>query len=457
MTLIRRNARATQRCPISSNNDKWENYIPSKETQIKAESTKQYLEDHFGKIFDDTKEREDRFGQFTRTLNSPDLDDSEREKLKSQYAKDEADYSRLSRVPLKPSQYERIKLIGRGGFGEVWLVQDKLSKNFYALKVLRKADIIFYEQIENVRNERNILARADNPWFTALQCSFQDEEFLYLVLEYVPGGDLMTALIKKGIFTNEETKFYTAEIALAVHAVHELHFLHRDLKPDNILLTEYGHIKLTDFGLSKHYSEKPDTRFQKLNDDIMEVLTGKPATPHHLRGTQIGTYSYTAPEVLRGKPPTTLSDYWSLGVIMYEMLYGYLPFRGQSQQETYFRINAWKRALVFPQTDPPVSPAAIDLMKHLLCEPEDRYDFEEIKSHPFFEGFDFEDPTENMPPLVPIIRSPTDTSNFDEFDPSESSLASKVPLANIAKYAFLGYTYKPKPHSPSFTRVFSND
>lgn len=436
MTFIRRSARANEKIaslPVSE---------PSKETKIMSESAKAFIEDKFTQMFQETSVRRDKYNA---VMNSPNLNQEEKEKILSQYAQEESDFARKSRSKIKTSRFERIKLIGRGGFGEVWLVKDNEDRNFYALKVLRKADIIMSEQIQNVRTERDILAHSDNPWFTYLNCSFQDEERLYLVLEYVCGGDLMNALIKKGVFDNDTAKFFIAEMTLAVHSVHELHFLHRDLKPDNVLITESGHIKLTDFGLSKNYQEN-DTRFQKLNDEIIELISGRPLDrPFHDRGTEIGTCSYTAPEILIGKPPTTLSDFWSLGVILYEMLYGFVPFMGQTPRETALRIIAWKRCLVYPQIEGhPVSPLAVDLLQHLLCDPEDRYGFEQIIAHPFFQGFDFDNPFSNSPPMVPVIKSPTDTSHFDEIEPSEQPLAASIPLANISQFAFLGFTIKPK-------------
>lgn len=443
MTLIRRAAR-TASSPQHSNRPDG-NEEPSKETKIMAESAKLYLENHYKSLFEHRTGRRDQIQQIK---DNPELSEEEKQQLIEKFKQDESDYTRKARSKIKPERFERIKLIGRGGFGEVWLVFDQEEKKYYALKVLRKADIIMTEQIQNVRTERDILAHADNPWFTALNCSFQDDSRLYLVLEYVCGGDLMNALIKKGFFDNDTAKFCAAEIALAVHSVHELHFLHRDLKPDNILICENGHLKLTDFGLSKNYQDN-DTHFQKLNDDIIEFISGRPFDqPSHNRGTEIGTCTYTAPEIIRGKPPTTLSDFWSLGVILYEMLYGFVPFMGQTARETQLKINFWKKCLMFPKIESrPVSPEAVDLIQHLLCEPEDRYGFEQIIAHPFFEGFDFQNPFHNDPPMIPVLKSPSDTSHFEEIEPSEDSLASEIPIAqNVQNFAFLGFTYKQKNH-----------
>lgn len=444
MTLVRKPSRSIQSEPGKKDNWLRGPKTPSRQTVVKAESTKRYFDAYYDQLFQEQNSRESRLNKLKDEIDRQMLSEEDKQKLLEQYEKEEADYVRFSRMRLKPTRFERLKLIGRGGFGEVWLVQDKYTKLFYALKVLSKANIIRNDQIENVRTERDLLSAADNPWFTYLHCSFQDEERLYLVLEYVPGGDLMTALIKKGVFSENEARFFCGEIALAVHAVHQMHFLHRDLKPDNVLIAENGHIKLTDFGLSKNYGT-PETRLQKLNDELIDLLMAQiPDGPSHERGTDIGTCSYTAPEILRRQPPTPLSDFWSLGVILYEMLFGYTPFMGRSPNETPLRIMYWRRVLKFPP-QPSVSAAAVDLIQHLLCDTEDRFGFEQIAAHPFFEGFDFTNYAANAPPFLPVLRSPTDTSHFDDLEPEENSLASEVPYAELARFAFLGYTVKPRP------------
>ena len=190
---------------------------------------------------------------------------------------------------------------------------------------------------------------------------------LYLVLEYVPGGDLMTAMMKVNIFPEATARFFAGEIALALQSVHKMNVIHRDLKLENILLCENGHIKLTDFGLSVNY-EKADG-LQAILAEVQELMNehyklGR-NREQHVRGTDFGTYGYTAPEILRGDTPTTASDFWSLGVILYEMLYGFAPFNGKSPRETVFRVLQYNKALRFP-SHAMVSPDAKDLLKHLL-------------------------------------------------------------------------------------------
>lgn len=150
------------------------------------------------------------------------------------------------------SDFEPLSIIGRGAFGEVWICRHKESGEIVAMKKMKKKEMLKKNQVGHVRAERDILAKADNKWIVELKYSFKDSENLYLVMEYLPGGDLMNLLIKKDILTEDEAKFYIAEVILAIEIVHGLDYIHWDLKPDNVLLDKDGHIKLTDFGLCKH-------------------------------------------------------------------------------------------------------------------------------------------------------------------------------------------------------------
>jgi serine/threonine protein kinase len=340
-------------------------------------------------------------------------------------------------------------LIGRGGFGDVWLVQDKTNGGLFALKILRKSQIILKDQLVNVHTERDILSNTLNPWIVQMHYSFQDSSRLYLVLEYVSGGDLMTCLIKRQKFDEKTARFFSGEIAMALNSIHEMHYLHRDLKPDNVLIAANGHIKLTDFGLSTHY-EKQDFCFEQLMDGFQEAFLEQighagDGQPHHERGTAVGTWFYSPPEVLRGQAPSPKSDYWSLGVVLYEMLFGFIPFIGKSPQETALRIFHWNRSVRFPK-EAGVSREAIDLIQHLICDESARYGYREIVKHPFFRGFRFDDRAANIPPMVPILRSPTDTSHFDDIEPEPEESADEFKEDDLAKFAFLGFTWRPPRH-----------
>jgi serine/threonine protein kinase len=348
-------------------------------------------------------------------------------------------------------------LIGRGGFGEVWLVQDRITFELFAMKVLSKADVISREWIANVRAERDILATTNNPWVIKLEASFQDASNLYLLLEYLPGGDLMTVLERRKVLPEATARFFIGEIALALQSIHSLNVIHRDIKPDNVLIGEDGHIKLTDFGLSTNFA-RDNTELEQILEEVQELLQEKFKPGRVPRDAQIvGTHSYIAPEVFRREAPTYASDYWSLGVMLYEMLYGYLPFRGKSPVETALRIVHCRKALRFPPRAG-ISAEAVDLLKHLLCGAEQRYGFAEIAAHPFFKGFDFWNVRANIPPMVPVLRHPADTTHFARVAPDSQRVREIDADGALADVLFLGFTYKKVPRNRTLDElgVFSS-
>jgi serine/threonine protein kinase len=460
MTVIRRPAYVTHSCPPPGSNGFWESSIPSRVAQLKSQSARRYLEEQFATLMKEKEQRQQRFYALTQEVQNSGLSQEAQEQVIRDFMAEENEYSRLSRSRLSSTRYHRIKLSGRGGFGDVWLVQDKTNGGLFALKILRKSHIILKDQLLNVRTERDILSNTVNPWIVQLHYSFQDSHRLYLVLEYVCGGDLMTCLIKRQKFDERTAKFFAGEIAMALNSIHQMHYLHRDLKPDNVLIGRNGHIKLTDFGLSTNYA-KQDICFQKLMDEMQEAILeqtghtieGKVGT-HHERGTAVGTVCYTSPEVLQGLEPSPESDFWSLGVVLYEMLFGFIPFVGKSPRETGLRIMHWKRVLKFPK-ECGVSTEAIDLIQHLICDQGVRFGYQQIVGHPFFRGFRFDDSEANIPPLVPILRSPTDTSHFDNIEPGPEEQMEEFQNGDLAKFAFLGFTWKP-PRSSISARIQPN-
>ncbi|MCQ2819853.1 MAG: protein kinase, partial [archaeon] len=174
----------------------------------------------------------------------------QKEELRQRLLHKEATNMREKRKRMNIRDFEPLKIIGRGAFGEVRVCRQKNTGEIVAIKKMKKSEMVKKNQLMHVRTEKEILT-ADNPWIVKLKYSFQDEQFLYLVMEYLPSGDLMNLLMRKDILTEEEARFYTAEMILAVDSVHKLNCIHRDLKPDNILIGKDGHIKLSDFGLSK--------------------------------------------------------------------------------------------------------------------------------------------------------------------------------------------------------------
>ncbi|KAF8302932.1 Nuclear Dbf2-related kinase [Trypanosoma cruzi] len=330
-----------------------------------------------------------------------------------------------------------LKLIGRGAFGEVYVChrKDDEEKQLYALKRMRKTDMVRKKQTVHVRSEKDVMAEAaaKNDWVVRLHLSFQDETYLYMVMEYMPGGDMISWLCLKQKFDLESTRFYIAELSAAVASVHEMCFVHRDIKPDNILLSASGHIKLTDFGLSKRFAKAGEELLDLEESALPESTTlsemaGKPDTASpaerhgvvHFRDRRmfesiVGSPGYIAPEILLRQRYGIACDWWSVGVIMYEMMYGIPPFFSPNPNSTCYKITHWREYLLYPDNcDVPED--AVDFMQRLMCDPKDRLDFSGIKKHAFFYGIDWERLRETKAAFVPALTNLLDTKYFPEID-----------------------------------------
>ncbi|TWW56388.1 Serine/threonine-protein kinase 38 [Takifugu flavidus] len=404
-----------------------------------------------------------------KVMDQEGLADEEKRMRRSQHARKETEFLRLKRTRLGLEDFESLKVIGRGAFGEVRLVQKKDTGHVYAMKILRKADMLEKEQVGHIRAERDILVEADSLWVVKMFYSFQDKMNLYLIMEFLPGGDMMTLLMKKDTLSEEATQFYIAETVLAIDSIHQLGFIHRDIKPDNLLLDSRGHVKLSDFGLCTGLKRAHRTEFYKnLNHSLPSDLTFQNMNSkrkaetwkrnrRQLAFSTVGTPDYIAPEVFMQNGYNKLCDWWSLGVIMYEMLIGYPPFCSETPQETYRKVMNWRETLIFPP-EVPISEKAKDLILRqeptfcscvsvFCCEEEHRIGavgVEEIKANPFFEGVDY-DHIRERPAAIPIeIKSIDDTSNFDEFPDSDILTPTAAPEADLKNkdWVFVNYTYK---------------
>ncbi|KAI6201754.1 Non-specific serine/threonine protein kinase [Aphelenchoides besseyi] len=403
--------------------------------------------------------------------------ESEKEEERKVQANRETDYLRLRRTRLSVSDFRSLKVIGRGAFGEVRLVQKEDTGHIYAMKILRKSEMLAKEQTAHVRAERDILSEADCEWVVTMYFSFQDEINLYLVMEFLPGGDMMTLLIKRDTLTEEEACFYIAETALAIQAIHNLNFIHRDVKPDNLLLDARGHIKLSDFGLctglkrihrTEMYrnwpSQLPNDFFAKPFESKRKAETWKKNRRAYVSlsictflicfqaYSTVGTPDYIAPELFQQNGYTKSCDWWSLGVIMYEMLIGYPPFCSETPQETYRKVCNWQQTLIFPP-EIPISIEAKATIKRFCCEAEKRMGhnsgIEEIKKCAFFKRVDWEHIRELPAPIRVEVRGIADTSNFDDFGESDLIIpqsSSEAGSSNTAalqdKGEFLHYTFQ---------------
>ncbi|XP_034999296.1 serine/threonine-protein kinase LATS1 isoform X2 [Hippoglossus stenolepis] len=405
-----------------------------------------FMEQHVENVLKNHQQRIRRRKQLESEMNRVGLSSEAQEQMRMMLCQKESNYIRLKRAKMDKSMFKRIKTLGIGAFGEVCLARKEDTGALYAMKTLRKKDVLLRNQVAHVKAERDILAEADNEWVVRLYYSFQDKDNLYFVMEYIPGGDMMSLLIRLGIFKEELAQFYIAELTCAVESVHKMGFIHRDIKPDNILIDRDGHIKLTDFGLCTGFRWTHDSKYYQSGDhvrqdsmdfskewedptncrctDRLKPLERRKARQHQrcLAHSLVGTPNYIAPEVLLRTGYTQLCDWWSVGVILYEMVVGQPPYLATTPLETQLKVINWKSTLHIPP-QAKLSPEASDLIVNLCRGPEDRIGkngADEIKAHSFFKTIDFSsDQRQQVAPYIPTIAHSTDTSNFDPVDPDK--------------------------------------
>ncbi|XP_064025137.1 citron Rho-interacting kinase isoform X5 [Pogoniulus pusillus] len=332
---------------------------------------------------------------------------------------------------LQPSvkDFEVKSVVGSGHFGEVKVVREKVTGDVYAMKVMSKESLLAQEQVSFFEEERSILSQSTSPWIPQLQYAFQDKKNLYLVMEYQPGGDLLSLLNRYEDQLDESmVQFYLAELVLAIHSVHQMGYVHRDIKPENVLIDRTGHIKLVDFGSAAKMT-------------VNKVVNAK---------LPVGTPDYMAPEMLMGLNGDGKAsygpecDWWSLGVIAYEMIYGKTPFAEGTSAKTFNNIMNFQRFLKFPE-DVKVSREFLDLIQSLLCGQKERLGYEGLCCHPFFSTIDWDNIRNSAPPFVPTLKSDDDTSNFDEPEKNLRVLSSPRQL-NPAGFSgedlpFVGFSF----------------
>lgn len=328
------------------------------------------------------------------------------------------------RKTIKPNHFDYIKTIGQGSFGKVYMVRYHTDGRIYAMKVLKKGQIKLRNEAKHVMAERNVLlVNVNHPFLVSLHYSFQTMDKLYFVLDFLNGGELFFHLQRERSFPEPRARFYASEIASALGYLHQKSIIYRDLKPENLLLDKFGHVVLTDFGLCK------------------EGIRAKDTTT-----TFCGTPEYLAPEVILKKPYDATVDWWCLGSVLYEMLFGLPPFYSRNQKEMYERIL--NQPLSVPNL---ASNQARDILTGMLKKNRlerlgSKFDFEEIRNHEFFSPIDWERliKKEIKPPFVPNIRSETDVGNiakeFVEMEPNPSSLMPDNTFHNRDS-EFLGFTY----------------
>ncbi|WVQ86004.1 hypothetical protein IAT38_008172 [Cryptococcus sp. DSM 104549] len=435
-----------------------------------------------------------RAAQLESTFGLPEnrfMSEGEKEARREELAREENRLLRERRKKVDVKGFELGRVIGHGAFGVVRIARERESGRLVAMKQLRKADMLRKSQEGHVRAEKDLLAAAASQSLSPLGApsrivqlhyAFQDVDHLYLVLEFMGGGDLLNLLVERDTFPEEMTRFYVAEMVLALEETHALGYVHRDIKPDNFLFDRAGHIKVSDFGLATdlHWAhdtsyydqqrlallrkhgvdlEYPSVKTKRMNKEDVERIMGKEwmeegkgvlswrdKNRKQLAYSVCGTNSYMAPEVIRGQGYGFSCDWWSLGIIMYESLYGYPPFVSASRHITRQKILNWRQTLKFPPK-PRLSQACTSLLTTLLCEPEDRLGStplekasvlttskgstikgvmgfgsdgaEQIKAHEWFSGLDWDNLHKQTSPYHPDLYSDDDTRHFDDDIPGE--------------------------------------
>lgn len=334
----------------------------------------------------------------------------------------------INQLRLQSKDFDLIKVIGFGNFGQVSVVKSKQDGSVYAMKTLNKIEMLRRAETACYREERDILLHGrSHDWFTKLHYAFQDEVNLYLIMEYYIGGDLLTLFSKYDDFLPEDmSRFYSAQIVMAISFLHNMGYIHRDIKPDNILLDREGHARLADFGSCLKVSSIA-------SDGICTIAVGTP--------------DYISPDVLKAMEGNKRSgqlydyniDWWSLGVVIFESLFGETPFYAESLAETYSKIMNHEVSFKFPE-EPDISDDAKDLISNLICNKSKRFrSLEQFKSHKWFQGLDWNNLRHVEPPYKPVVSGPDDTSNFDIDDtrPSNPNDTKNNPLALRSKDSVL--------------------
>jgi len=367
------------------------------------------------------QEREDRLMKFRKMIEvGMPLQEGDEEKDGGQVSSLLKDDKRVG-----PDDFDFLKVIGRGAFGKVMQVKYKKNGQIYAMKILRKKQIVARRQIDHTKSERKILQALQHPFLMKLRFAFQTDSKLYFVLDYYRGGELFFHLKKRRKFTESEVRIFIAEVALALGHLHSLDIIYRDLKPENILLHQSGHICLTDFGLSKDLD---------------------PLSPE--AHTFCGTPEYLAPEIVEKQGHGKAVDWWSLGILCYELCIGLPPFYHRNLHTMYVKIR----------TESPKFPASLsndcqDLISRLLIKKHTKRlgsgkgDVEEIKKHPWFRDLNWMDllAMKIEPPYKPNVKSETDTSNFSKEFTKESAKDTYVEAVKLLpEDDFTNFTFKPK-------------
>ena len=391
-----------------------------------------------------------KWNDIIEKINQLNISEKEKIKIKKEINQQETQKIRKKREKQTIRDYESLSIIGRGAFGEVHVCREIKTGNIYAIKKMKKEVLSQKNQVIHIRSEQLFMSKVKSPWIVDLKASFQEDDYLYLVMEFCPGGDFMSLLIKKDILPEEEARFYTAELILAVDSIHKLDCIHRDIKPDNILIDKNGHIKLSDFGLAKISD--------KLYENNKNDNFNKNKLTHQKLFSCVGTAYYVAPEVLNKTGYGKDIDWWSVGVIFFEMLVGYAPFCSEETKEVCYKVINWKNYLKIPD-DITISKEAEDLINKMINKSDERLGrngIEEIKKHPFFKGVDWDNIRNTKAPFIPDIQNDYDTKYFEKFEVEEPFYPPEKKYKKRKDIEFLGYTYKDDINDDDDSEIYKN-
>lgn len=352
---------------------------------------------------------------------------------------------KVSNVRVAPSSFEKVRMLGKGDVGKVYLVREKDSNKLYAMKVLSKKEMIERNKIKRVLAEQEILSTSNHPFIVTLYHSFQSEEFLYLCMEYCMGGEFFRALQTREskCILEADARFYAAEVTAALEYLHLMGFIYRDLKPENILLHQSGHIMLSDFDLSKQITATKNptivlsNRGRGNSQGNVPVLDTKTCINGFRTNSFVGTEEYIAPEVIMGHGHTAAVDWWTLGILLYEMLFGTTPFKGSSRNKTF--NNILKHDVTFPDSNSgngndnnnnyqQISSNCKNLIRQLLIKDEhkrlgSKLGAGEIKNHAYFKSTQWALLRNQQPPLIPVL-SKTEKGKTEDSSLKNLAIAS---------------------------------
>ena len=350
---------------------------------------------------------------------------------------DEKDFTTIT-INISYQDFIPLKLLGRGSFGQVCLVRLKINNKLYAMKILDKKLLKERNQELHTKSERDLMVKINCPFIVNIKSAFQDEKYLYIISDFMQGGDLFYHMHESRIFNFELAQFYTAEIVLALEYLHKNNMIYRDLKPENILLDSNGHIKLTDFGLSKLLNTSKQKAF-----------------------TICGTIQYIAPEVFINKGYDKMVDWWSLGCLIYEMFVGKFAF--DINNRTRFSLELYNKKLKFPRH---MDEDAKDLINKLLVvDPKKRLGYgidgcDKSKNHQFFEGVNWNEiwHKQIVPPFKPELDDELDLKYFDtQFTEEPIESFTKNPRSRECSYEYKNFTYVTDSVKNDFLNVAQDD